>query len=153
MNKKLIFGIVVALVLLILILSMFFFVRTALNNNVEEVVEYKDVRYFFDNIEAFDESLPKSGISESVTIRGRIIETEFLVVCKTAPCPPVKHFALQDINDKEYKIIIYQVNPLIQQLKIGKTYILKGKLEKDIDFGRKIVYISNFDVQEIIKVL
>lgn len=121
--------------------------------NSETSTAYKDVKYFFDNIDSFHENLSRSGISESVFIRGRLIEIEFPVQCIKAPCLPVKHFALQDINNESYKIKIYQVNPLAQKLEIGRIYILKGILKKDVDFGRKIVYINNFEPEEIIKTI
>ncbi len=114
---------------------------------------YKDVRYFFDNIDSFNENLPRSGISELVFIRGKLIEVEFQVQCIKAPCLPVKHFALQDINNESYKIVIYQVNPLAQKLETGRIYIFKGTLKKDVDFGRKIVYINNFEPEEVIKTI
>ena len=112
---------------------------------------YKDVKYFFDNIGSFNENLSRSGISESVFIRGKLIEVELQGQCFQAPCLPVKHFALQDINNESYNIRIYQVNPLAQKLEIGRIYILKGILKKDVDFGKKIVYIHNFEPEEVIK--
>jgi len=112
---------------------------------------YKDVKYFFDNIDSFNENLSRSGISESVFIKGKLVEVEFQVQCIKAPCLPVKHFALQDISSERYKIVIYQVNPLAQKLEVGRIYILKGILKKDVDFGRKVVYINNFELEEVIK--
>ena len=120
-----------------------------INSGVSTV--YKDVKYFFDNIGSFNENLSRSGISESVFIRGKLIEVELQGQCFQAPCLPVKHFALQDINNESYNIRIYQVNPLAQKLEIGRIYILKGILKKDVDFGKKIVYIHNFEPEEVIK--
>lgn len=122
--------------------------------NSGESTAYKDVQYFFDNINSFNEDLSRLGISESVSIRGKLIEVESQVQCIKAPCYPVKkHFALQDINNESYKIVIYQVNPLAQNLETGRTYILKGILKKDVDFGKKMVYISNFEPEEVIKII
>ncbi len=114
-------------------------------------LEIRNVKYFFDNIEQFNENLPRAGISEEVIIKGKLIEEEVEVLCVTEPCLSVKKFALQDINDENYKITIFETNQILQQLEIGKVYILKGILEKDVDFGRKIVYISNFKPVEVVK--
>lgn len=118
--------------------------------NAEDYIEAKDVKYYFDNIESFDENLSR-GIYQEVIIKGTLIEAEFKAQCKKSPCPPVKHFALQDIKNENYKIVIYQTNLLVQQLEIGKVYTLKGVLEKGVDLGRKVVDISDFKPKEIIE--
>ena len=119
--------------------------------NAESNLEIKNVKYYFDNIEPFSENLSYEGISQEVIIKGKLLEVEVQAVCINSPCPPVKQLVLQDINDKHYTITIYQINPLAQQLEKGNIYALKGMLEKDIDRGRKIVYITNFKPQEIIE--
>lgn len=81
-------------------------------------------------------------ISQVVTIKGRFVEFELEAVCKQGPCPSVTHFALEDLSDPKYKILIYQTDPLAQRLEKGKVYVLKGVLEKGV---------SNFKPQEIIK--
>lgn len=112
-------------------------------------LEARDVKYYFDNIELFTEKLPRQ-MQQKVLIKGRIVEFDADVVCEQGPCPPVKMTALEDINDKNYNIIIYEGNPLIRELKIGQVYTLQGVLEKGVDFGRRTVYISSFDAKRII---
>ena len=119
--------------------------------NAEKSIEIKGVKYYFDNIESFNKNLSSRGISQKVIIKGKLLEVEVQAVCIKSPCPPVKQLVLQDINDEHYKISIYQVNRFAQQLEEGKIYAFKGILEKDVDWGRKIVYISNFKPQEIIE--
>ena len=109
--------------------------------------EFHDVKYFFDHIEMFSENLPRT-ITENIIVKGRLFTFSVQPQCKMAPCPPVLLFGLQDLSDEKYKITMF--GPLLDRLKVGRVYVLSGELNKGIDFGRKVVYISGFMPQKIV---
>lgn len=114
-------------------------------------VGYHDVKYFFDTLEPFSESIPRSGITREVVIRGKIIQKEAKVLCIKAPCNPIKVFVFEDINNINYSIGIYETNSLLSKLVIDGVYILKGELQIDADFGLKTVHINDFKPTEIVR--
>lgn len=138
-------------IIISIVAGIFFSNNFAVLVNAQSDLETHDVKYYFDNIEAFNPNISRNGIEQEVAIRGLLTKVKAITLCKKAPCNQVKHFALQDINNTNYHIIIYEVNPLLQQLEIGKIYVLQGILEKDVDFGRQTVYISNFKPQKILE--
>ena len=113
--------------------------------------EFHDVKYFFDNLETFRSDIPRSGIAERVTVRGRVVTHMLPARCVKAPCPPVKAFFLQDVNDENYRFHMFGGNALLRRLKLGNVYVLDGLLEKSVDVGRKTVFISNFKPETILR--
>ena len=113
-------------------------------------VEFHDVKYFFDNLETFRSDIPRSGITEKVAVRGRVVTYMLPAQCVKGPCPPVRAFFFQDVDDENYRFHIFGGNNLLRRLKIGNVYVLGGLLEKSVDVGRKTVFISNFEPSWII---
>ena len=99
-----------------------------LNTNIKIEISYHEVKYYFDNLETFDKNMP-SNIETQTFIKGKLVEEEHQVVCKTGPCPPIKAYYLQDLNEKKYKIYLYN-NELVKKLTVNNIYILKGELRK-----------------------
>jgi len=114
-------------------------------------MEFHDVKYFFDNLETFRSDIPRSGITEKVAVRGRVVTYMLPVRCVKGPCPPVKGIFFQDVDDENYRFPIFGGNNLLRRLKIGNVYVLDGMLEKSVDVGRKTVFISNFMPETIIR--
>jgi len=114
-------------------------------------VEFHDVKYFFDNVETFRSDIPRSGITEKVAVRGRVVTYMLPVKCVKGPCPPVRGIFFQDVDDENYRFPIFGGNNLLRRLKIGSVYVLDGMLEKSVDVGRKTVFISNFMPETIIR--
>ena len=113
-------------------------------------MEFHDVKYFFDNLETFRSDIPRSGITEKVAVRGRVVTYMLPVRCVKGPCPPVRGIFFQDVDDENYRFPIFGGNNLLRRLKIGNVYVLDGMLEKSVDMGRKTVFISNFMPETII---
>ena len=113
-------------------------------------VEFHDVKYFFDNLETFRSDIPRSRITEKVAVRGRVVTYMLPARCVKGPCPPVRAFFFQDVDDKNYRFHIFGGNNLLRRLKIGNVYVLGGLLEKSVDVGRKTVFISNFEPARIV---
>src|SRR6267154_2418824 len=101
--------------------------------------KFHEVKYFFDNVEKFSSDIPRSGITEKVIVRGRFITYMPPVQCVKAPCPPVRAFGLQDIDDENYRFHLFDGNKLLRRLKVGNVYVLAGLLEKSVDVGRRTV--------------
>ena len=114
-------------------------------------MEFHDVKYFFDNVETFRSDIPRSGITEKVAVRGRVVTYMLPVKCVKGPCPPVRGIFFQDVDDENYRFPIFGGNNLLRRLKIGSVYVLDGMLEKSVDVGRKTVFISNFMPETIIR--
>ena len=113
-------------------------------------VEFHDVKYFFDNVEEFRGDIPRSGITEKVAVRGKLVTHMAPVQCAKGPCPPVTAFGFQDVDNENYRFHIFETNKLLRRLKVNSVYVLGGVLEKSIDVGHKRVFISSFDPKTII---
>lgn len=110
-----------------------------------------DVKYFFDHTEPYRDDLPRAGLSETITVRGKLVSFEIKRRCKRGPCPPGRGFGLRDVANKKYMLHILDTSPFLEQLKINRVYILSGVLEKNVDFRRKKVSIFNFKPEKKIK--
>src|SRR5881409_487579 len=81
-------------------------------------VEFHDVKYFFDNLETFRSDIPRSGITEKVAVRGRVVTYMLPVRCVKGRCPPVRAFFFQDVDDENYRFHIFGGNNLLRRLTI-----------------------------------
>jgi hypothetical protein len=118
----------------------------------EDTLEPHNVKYYYDTLEPYGPNTPREGFRRETIIRGRLIEVELPTQCKLPPCPNVKAFALQDIDNADYKIVIRGSETITEQLKIGKIYTLKGTLLIDVDPGHGKIYISWFTPTSLISV-
>src|SRR5438477_6681919 len=105
-------------------------------------MEFHDVKYFFDNLETFRNDITRSGITEKVAVRGRVVTYMLPVRCVKGPCPPVKGIFFQDVDDENYRFPIFGGNNLLRRLKIGNVYVLDGMLEQAArhSFGADYLY-------------
>jgi|SRR3989344_5451719 len=124
-------------------------------------ISFQDVKYYFDTLtfESVSSQIPNySGgnetVSQTETIRGKVIKVDIPLYCIKAPCPPEKGFALEDVNQSYYKIKEYKIimapHPLVDNKLLNKICIIKGDLKIGVYSNSKSIFISQLTPQEVV---